>query len=90
VLTVLVFAEHSMGVWGLLLAVPITVFALDYCIRCAAASVAESAWRVRHSCAWSGRGLEAAVTRAVFCASVRAEWRALGRLCAPSLSESPW
>lgn len=34
VLTVLVVAEHSMGVWGLLLAVPITVFMLDYCIRC--------------------------------------------------------
>lgn len=34
VLTVLVIAEHSMGVWGLLLAVPMTVFALDYCIRC--------------------------------------------------------
>lgn len=33
VLTVLVFAEHSIGVWGLLLAVPATVFALDYCIR---------------------------------------------------------
>lgn len=36
VLTVLVIAEHSLGVWGLLLAVPLTVFALDYCIRCAA------------------------------------------------------
>jgi predicted PurR-regulated permease PerM len=34
VLTVLVIAEHSLGVWGLLLAVPITVFTLDYVIRC--------------------------------------------------------
>eukprot|EP00891_Asterochloris_glomerata_P005673 jgi/Astpho2/5673/e_gw1.00079.178.1_t len=33
VLTVLVVAEHSLGVWGLLLAVPLTVFALDYCIK---------------------------------------------------------
>lgn len=33
VLTVLVVAEHSLGVWGLLLAVPATVFALDYCIK---------------------------------------------------------
>jgi len=35
VLCALVVAEHSLGVWGLLLAVPITVFALDYVIRCA-------------------------------------------------------
>jgi hypothetical protein len=35
VLSVLVVAEHSLGIWGLLLAVPLTVFALDYCIRCA-------------------------------------------------------
>jgi AI-2E family transporter len=35
VLAVLVVAEHSLGVWGLLLAVPLTVFTLDYCIRCA-------------------------------------------------------
>jgi hypothetical protein len=33
VLSVLVVAEHSLGIWGLLLAVPLTVFALDYCIR---------------------------------------------------------
>jgi predicted PurR-regulated permease PerM len=33
VLSVLVVAEHSLGFWGLLLAVPSTVFALDYCIR---------------------------------------------------------
>lgn len=33
VLTVLVVAEHSLGVWGLLLAVPLTVFALDYVVR---------------------------------------------------------
>ena len=32
VLTVLVVAEHSLGVWGLLLAVPLTVFALDYVV----------------------------------------------------------
>lgn len=32
-LQVLVVAEHIMGVWGLMLAVPLTVFALDYCIR---------------------------------------------------------
>ena len=35
VLSVLVMSEHFMGVWGLLLAVPLTVFMLDYCIRCA-------------------------------------------------------
>ncbi len=34
VLTVLVVAEHSLGVWGLLLAVPLTVFTLDYVLRC--------------------------------------------------------
>jgi predicted PurR-regulated permease PerM len=34
VLCALVVAEHSLGVWGLLLAVPLTVFALDYLIRC--------------------------------------------------------
>jgi predicted PurR-regulated permease PerM len=33
VLAVLVIAEHSLGVWGLLLAVPLTVFTLDYLIR---------------------------------------------------------
>jgi predicted PurR-regulated permease PerM len=33
VLSTLVVAEHSMGVWGLLLAVPMTVFALDYLIQ---------------------------------------------------------
>lgn len=33
VLAVLVIAEHSLGIWGLLLAVPLTVFALDYVIR---------------------------------------------------------
>mmetsp|Transcript_43741 Transcript_43741/g.131113 ORF Transcript_43741/g.131113 Transcript_43741/m.131113 type:complete len:218 (-) Transcript_43741:167-820(-) len=33
VVSVLVVAEHSIGVWGLMLAVPLTVFALDYCIR---------------------------------------------------------
>ncbi len=32
-LSVLVVAEHSLGVWGLLMAVPLTVFMLDYCIR---------------------------------------------------------
>ncbi len=29
VLTVLVVAEHSLGIWGLLLAVPLTVFTVD-------------------------------------------------------------
>ncbi|KAL4435187.1 hypothetical protein ABPG77_001869 [Micractinium sp. CCAP 211/92] len=33
VLAVLVVAEHSLGVWGLLLAVPLTVFTLDYVLR---------------------------------------------------------
>lgn len=37
----LVIAEHSMGVWGLLLAVPLTVFMLDYCIRYPDSSVTE-------------------------------------------------
>ena len=43
VLTVLVVAEHSLGVWGLLLAVPLTVFALDYVVsypECSATGVA--------------------------------------------------
>ena len=43
VLTVLVVAEHSLGVWGLLLAVPLTVFALDYVVSypdCSATGVA--------------------------------------------------
>jgi hypothetical protein len=39
VLAVLVVAEHSLGVWGLLLAVPATVFVLDYAIRYPACSV---------------------------------------------------
>ena len=42
VLSVLVVAEHSLGVWGLLLAVPLTVFALDYCIRYPESSVTEA------------------------------------------------
>ncbi|KXZ46129.1 hypothetical protein GPECTOR_46g198 [Gonium pectorale] len=33
VLSVLLVAEHNLGVWGLMLAVPSTVFALDYLIR---------------------------------------------------------
>eukprot|EP00798_Chlamydomonas_sp_ICE-L_P015257 gene15258-21340_t len=41
VLSVLVFAEHSLGVWGLLLAVPLTVFTLDYCIRYPDSTVTE-------------------------------------------------
>ena len=45
VLSVLVFAEHSLGVWGLLLAVPLTVFLLDYCIRYPACSVTDVAAR---------------------------------------------
>ena len=39
VLAVLVVAEHSLGVWGLLLAVPGTVFVLDYAIRYPESSV---------------------------------------------------
>lgn len=39
VLAVLVVAEHSLGVWGLLLAVPLTVFVLDYAIRYPACTV---------------------------------------------------
>lgn len=34
VLSVLLIAEHNLGVWGLLLAVPGTVFFLDYLVRC--------------------------------------------------------
>ncbi|KAI8469626.1 MAG: hypothetical protein J3K34DRAFT_385728 [Monoraphidium minutum] len=41
VLCALVVAEHSLGVWGLLLAVPLTVFALDYCIRWPESTVTE-------------------------------------------------
>ena len=41
VLSTLVVAEHNMGVWGLLLAVPMTVFALDYLIRYPQSSVTE-------------------------------------------------
>lgn len=41
VLSTLVVAEHNMGVWGLLLAVPMTVFALDYLIRYPDSSVTE-------------------------------------------------
>eukprot|EP00775_Hariotina_reticulata_P011497 gene11497-11640_t len=41
VLCALVVAEHNMGVWGLLLAVPMTVFALDYLIRYPDSSVTE-------------------------------------------------
>lgn len=41
VLCALVVAEHSLGVWGLLLAVPLTVFALDYLIRYPNHSVTE-------------------------------------------------
>ena len=37
----LAVAEHSFGVWGLLLAVPATVFALDYCIRYPKAPITE-------------------------------------------------
>lgn len=41
VLSVLVVAEHSLGIWGLLLAVPLTVFALDYLIKYPDSSVTE-------------------------------------------------
>lgn len=43
VLAVLFVAEHCLGVWGLLLAVPLTVFTIDYCIRYPERSVAEVA-----------------------------------------------
>lgn len=33
VMTVLVMAEHSLGVWGLILAVPSTVFLLNQCLN---------------------------------------------------------
>jgi predicted PurR-regulated permease PerM len=45
VLVVLVMAEHSLGVWGLLLAVPSVVFALDYIIYFPEASVTDVAAR---------------------------------------------
>jgi predicted PurR-regulated permease PerM len=45
VLAVLVMAEHTLGVWGLLLAVPMTVFFLDYCIYYPTASVTDVAAR---------------------------------------------
>lgn len=43
VLAVLVVAEHSLGVWGLLLAVPLSVFALDYCIYYPSATITDVA-----------------------------------------------
>lgn len=43
VLSVLVVAEHSIGVLGLLMAVPLTCFALDYCIRYPSKSLTETA-----------------------------------------------
>ena len=33
VLVVLVVAEHTLGVWGLLLAVPVTVFTLEFLVK---------------------------------------------------------
>ncbi|DBB10731.1 TPA: hypothetical protein ACH3X3_007221 [Trebouxia sp. C0006] len=45
VISTLVVAEHSLGVWGLLLAVPLTVFLLDYCIRYPAESMTDVAAR---------------------------------------------
>jgi predicted PurR-regulated permease PerM len=53
VLSVLVVAEHSLGIWGLLLAVPTTVFALDYCIRYPESTVRE----VRVCVEWCGVGV---------------------------------
>lgn len=53
VLTVLVVAEHSLGVWGLLLAVPLTVFALDYCICYPHCSVTGEAMGREGLQAWS-------------------------------------
>lgn len=32
-LAVLVFAEHALGVWGLIVAVPMTVFFIEYVIK---------------------------------------------------------
>jgi predicted PurR-regulated permease PerM len=43
VLSVLVVAEHSIGVLGLLMAVPLTCFLLDYCIRYPSKSLTETA-----------------------------------------------
>lgn len=43
VLMVLVVAEHSLGVWGLLLAVPLCVFTLDYIIYFPSYSVTDVA-----------------------------------------------
>ncbi|CAD7705026.1 unnamed protein product [Ostreobium quekettii] len=43
VLAVLTIGEHMLGVWGLMLAVPLTVFALDYVIRYPAYSMPEVA-----------------------------------------------
>ncbi|CAL5219585.1 g1445 [Coccomyxa viridis] len=45
VLTVLVVAEHSLGVWGLLLAVPVTVYTMDYIVRYPACSMTDVAAR---------------------------------------------
>lgn len=47
VLSVLLIAEHNLGVWGLLLAVPSTVFALDYVIRYPEHSIREVGTRSR-------------------------------------------
>ncbi|KAG1671404.1 hypothetical protein FOA52_011901 [Chlamydomonas sp. UWO 241] len=41
IVSVLVVAEHTIGVWGLMLAVPLTVFALDYCIRYPESSITD-------------------------------------------------
>lgn len=43
VLSAIVIAEHSLGVWGLMLAVPLSVFALDYVIRFPKCTVPEVA-----------------------------------------------
>lgn len=56
VLTVLVVAEHTFGVWGLLLAVPLTVFTLDYCIKYPACSVTEIAAKELKSVDFSEAG----------------------------------
>lgn len=41
VLSVLLIAEHNIGVWGLMMAVPLTVFALDYIVKYPKSSVKE-------------------------------------------------
>jgi hypothetical protein len=57
VLITLVVAEHNMGVWGLLLAVPMTVFALDYLIRYPQSTVTEVGAKELEKVGCAGVGL---------------------------------